>query len=73
MAEVYDRWHLSRPPADAEPCEAHSSKTQTVYPGTEHGTGKRWQVRYRDLSGKQCKEKLREEDCCRIPCRQGDD
>ncbi|MGW3924590.1 hypothetical protein [Streptomyces sp. NPDC005093] len=56
MAEVYDRWHLSRPPADADPCEVHSSKTQTVYPSTEHGTGKRWQARYRDLSGKQCKE-----------------
>ncbi|MFF3060022.1 tyrosine-type recombinase/integrase [Streptomyces sp. NPDC057909] len=56
MAEVYDRWHLSRPPADAELCEAHSSRTQTVYPSTDHGTGKRWQVRYRDLSGKQCKE-----------------
>ncbi|MFE0137753.1 tyrosine-type recombinase/integrase [Streptomyces sp. NPDC059037] len=56
MADVYDRWHLSRPPADAEPCEAHSTKTATVYPSTEHGVGKRWQVRYRDLSGKQCKE-----------------
>ncbi|MGW3143668.1 tyrosine-type recombinase/integrase [Streptomyces sp. NPDC001177] len=56
MAEVYDRWHLSRPPADAEPCEAHSSKTQRLYPSGDHGTGKRWQVRYRDLSGKQCKE-----------------
>lgn len=56
MAEVYDRWHLSRPPADAEPCEAHSTKTQKVYPSGDHGTGKRWQVRYRDLSGKQCKE-----------------
>ncbi|MEU6454273.1 site-specific integrase [Streptomyces sp. NPDC047065] len=56
MADVYDRWHLSRPPADAEPCEAHSTKTATLYPSTEHGVGKRWQVRYRDLSGKQCKE-----------------
>ncbi|WP_327395408.1 tyrosine-type recombinase/integrase [Streptomyces phaeochromogenes] len=27
-----------------------------MYPSTDHGTGKRWQVRYRDLSGKQCKE-----------------
>ncbi|MFE2100616.1 tyrosine-type recombinase/integrase [Streptomyces sp. NPDC059468] len=53
---MYDRWHLSRPPVDAQPCEAHSSKTQTLYPSTDHGTGKRWQVRYRDLSGKQCKE-----------------
>ncbi|MEV8312560.1 site-specific integrase [Streptomyces sp. NPDC059900] len=56
MADVYDRWHLSRPPADAEPCEAHSTKTATVYPSRDHGVGKRWQVRYRDLSGKQCKE-----------------
>ncbi|MFF8876648.1 tyrosine-type recombinase/integrase [Streptomyces flaveolus] len=56
MTDVYDRWHLSRPPVDAEPCEAHSTKTATLYPSTEHGVGKRWQVRYRDLSGKQCKE-----------------
>ncbi|MFE6172020.1 hypothetical protein [Streptomyces sp. NPDC056464] len=56
MADVYDRWHLSRPSADAEPCEAHSTKTATVYPSGEDGVGKRWQVRYRNLSGKQCKE-----------------
>ncbi|ATL27602.1 tyrosine-type recombinase/integrase [Streptomyces formicae] len=56
MADVYDRWHLSRPSADGKPCEAHSTKTATVYPSAEHGVGKRWQVRYRDLSGKQCKE-----------------
>ncbi|MFH8288417.1 tyrosine-type recombinase/integrase [Streptomyces sp. NPDC018059] len=56
MADVYDRWHLSRPTADVDPCEAHSTKTATVYPSAEHGVGKRWQVRYRDLSGKQCKE-----------------
>ena len=56
MADVYDRWHLSRPPADAEPCAVHSTKTQTVFPSAEHGVGQRWQVRYRDFSGKQCKE-----------------
>lgn len=56
MAKVYDRWHLSRPPADAEPCAEHSTKTKTVYAGASHGKGKRWQVRYRDPSGKQCKE-----------------
>jgi integrase len=56
MADVYDRWHLSRPSADAKPCGAHSTKTTTVYPSAAHGVGKRWQVRYRDLSGKQCKE-----------------
>ncbi|MFH8799691.1 tyrosine-type recombinase/integrase [Streptomyces sp. NPDC017936] len=56
MAKVYDRWHLSRPPADAEPCEEHSTKTKPVYASAEHGVGKRWQVRYRDLAGEQCKE-----------------
>lgn len=56
MAKVYDRWHLSRPPADAEPCEEHSTKTKTVHAGADHGNGKRWQVRYRDPDGKQCKE-----------------
>lgn len=56
MAKVYDRWHLSRPPADAERCEEHSTKTADVYSGADHGQGKRWQVRYRDQSGKQCKE-----------------
>ncbi|WP_419994759.1 tyrosine-type recombinase/integrase [Streptomyces boninensis] len=56
MAKVVDRWHLSRPPADAEPCEDHSTKTKTLIPSADHGTGKRWQVRYRDPSGEQRKE-----------------
>lgn len=56
MAKVYDRWHLSRPPADAEPCEEHSTKTKPVYPSASHGVGKRWQVRYRDPAGEQKKE-----------------
>ncbi|MGW2620354.1 tyrosine-type recombinase/integrase [Streptomyces sp. NPDC001500] len=56
MAEVYDRWHLSRPRKGAEPCTEHSSKTRTLAPSAEHGQGKRWQVRYRDVNGEQRKE-----------------
>ncbi|MFJ9858900.1 tyrosine recombinase XerC [Streptomyces albogriseolus] len=56
MAKVYDRWHLSRPPADAEPCEEHSTRTKPVYASGDHGVGKRWQVRYRDPAGEQKKE-----------------
>lgn len=56
MAEVYDRWHLSRPRKGAEPCTEHSSKTRTLVPSAEHGIGKRWQVRYRDADGEQRKE-----------------
>jgi integrase len=56
MAKVYDRWHLSRPQAGAEPCEEHSTKTKPVYASRGHGVGKRWQVRYRDPAGEQKKE-----------------
>lgn len=56
MAEVYDRWHLSRPRKGAEPCTEHSSKTRTLVPSAEHGMGKRWQVRYRNAEGEQRKE-----------------
>lgn len=56
MAEVYDRWHLSRPRASVEPCAEHSTKTRVLVPSIDHGKGKRWQVRWRDAGGKQCKE-----------------
>lgn len=56
MAEVYDRWHLSRPRRGAELCAEHSSKTRALVPSSEHGQGKRWQVRYRDADGQQRKE-----------------
>lgn len=56
MADVYDRWHLSRPKAGAEPCREHSTKTKPVYASADHLCGKRWQVRYRDPDGKQRKE-----------------
>ncbi|GAA3828972.1 tyrosine-type recombinase/integrase [Streptomyces chiangmaiensis] len=56
MADVYDRWHLSRPAADAETCAEHSSKTRALVPSVDHGKGKRWQVRWRDAAGEQKKE-----------------
>ncbi|MFH8587368.1 tyrosine-type recombinase/integrase [Streptomyces celluloflavus] len=56
MAEVYDRWHKSRPGKDDKQCTEHTSKTRKLAPSGEHGKGKRWQVRWRDGSGKQRKE-----------------
>ncbi|MGA4541332.1 tyrosine-type recombinase/integrase [Uniformispora flossi] len=55
MVQIYDRWHLSRPPDGAEPCREHSTKTKKLVPGSQHMKGKRWQVRYR-LNGEQPKE-----------------
>jgi integrase len=52
MVDIYDRWHLSRPKAGDTPCREHKGK----YRSSEHGVGKRWQLRYRDANGKQIKE-----------------
>ncbi len=51
MAEVYDRWHLSRALKSVTVCREHG-KPATA----DHGQGKRWQVRYRDADGRQRKE-----------------
>ncbi|MEU1908147.1 site-specific integrase [Streptomyces hygroscopicus] len=56
MAKVVDRWHLARPRADAEPCGEHRAAGQLLVPSSEHGVGKRWQVRYRTPAGEQKKE-----------------
>ena len=48
---VYDRWHKSQP-RPGEPVCAEHGKTPTA----EHGHGDRWQVRWRDDAGRQCKE-----------------
>lgn len=56
MAEVYDRWHKSRPGKDDKACPEHSSKTRELVPSSAHGKGKRWQVRWRDAGGDQRKE-----------------
>ncbi|OEV03823.1 integrase [Streptomyces nanshensis] len=56
MAKVVDLWHLSRPPADAEPCGEHQAKERVLVASAVHGRGKRWQVRYRDPAGEQRSE-----------------
>ena len=52
MANVYDRWHKTRPGRNDKECPDHKGKVA----GAEHGVGKRWQVRYRDPLGEQRKE-----------------
>ncbi|SRR5579875_641548 len=53
---VYDRWHKSHPrPAD-EPCAEHSRGKTRLYPTAQHMQGDRWQVRWRDDTGRQCKQ-----------------
>jgi integrase len=47
---VYDRWHKSRPGPDDPACREHG-KAATA----DHGNGDRWQVRWRDDTGRQCK------------------
>lgn len=58
MAAVYDRWHTKKPRIvngePVAPCK-HSTRATTLYPSTDHGKGDRWQVRWRDDTGKQCK------------------
>lgn len=53
MAQVVDRWHLSRPKKDATPCTEHIARSRKLFPSVDHGKGKRWQVRYRDANGEQ--------------------
>ncbi len=56
MAQVVDRWHLANPEVGAVTCREHSTKTRRLVASADHGKGKRWQVRYRDASGRQKKE-----------------
>ncbi|MER5839717.1 tyrosine-type recombinase/integrase [Streptomyces prasinus] len=53
---MYDRWHKSHPKPDETQCGEHKSRTRRMVPTSDHGIGKRWQVRYRDLDGHQRKE-----------------
>ena len=48
---VYDRWHKARPRPSEPLCREHG-KTPTG----DHGDGDRWQVRWRDEAGRQCKQ-----------------
>jgi integrase len=56
VTSVYDRWHKSRPQAGEQPCAEHSTKARAVVASSEHGVGKRWQVRWRDADGTPRKE-----------------
>jgi len=47
---VYDRWHKSRPFTGEPECAEHG-----LVPSADHGTGDRWQVRWRDDDGAQHK------------------
>lgn len=51
---VYDRWHRS-PLAGDEPCRCGTAR-RPLYPSADHRQGDRWQVRWRDENGKQCKK-----------------
>lgn len=52
---IYDRWHRTRPGHADEPCREHSRGRTKLYPTADHGTGDRWQVRWRDETGRQRK------------------
>ncbi|MFC4113412.1 site-specific integrase [Nonomuraea zeae] len=52
---VYDRWHKSHPRDGDKPCREHSRGKTMLYPTTDHLQGDRWQVRWRDGTGQQCK------------------
>ncbi|WP_328973033.1 tyrosine-type recombinase/integrase [Streptomyces sp. NBC_00239] len=53
---MYDRWHKSHPKPGEADCAEHRSRTRPMVPTADHGIGKRWQVRYRDLDQQQRKE-----------------
>ncbi|MFF8444779.1 tyrosine recombinase XerC [Streptomyces californicus] len=54
MATTEDRWHSQNPKnPDARICSEHSSRRAQLYPSSQHGTGKRWAVRWRDESRKE--------------------
>jgi integrase len=50
---VYDQWHRDPQPGD-KPCGC-GSRRRPLYPSSRHQTGRRWQVRWYDLEGRQRK------------------
>lgn len=59
---IYDRWHKTHPGPGDEPCREHSKGKTGLYPTTSHGTGDRWQVRWRDENGRQRKRNFARRD-----------
>jgi hypothetical protein len=52
---IYDRWHKTHLDPGDKPCGEHSRGKTRLYPNAEHLQGYRWQVRWRDEGGRQCK------------------
>jgi integrase len=50
---IYDRWHRTHPDPGDEPCAEHRRGRTKLYRTTSHGRGDRWQVRWRDETGRQ--------------------
>lgn len=63
---VYDRWHTAALTGDAQPCREHGKP-----PARGHGSGLRWQVRWRDDEGRQRKRSFARKDG-RDPSRHAD-
>ncbi|SNT36731.1 Site-specific recombinase XerD [Actinomadura meyerae] len=52
---VYDRWHTAKPRGDEQGKAMPRCREHKQFPSADHGKGDRWQVRWRDENGKQCK------------------
>jgi integrase len=52
---IYDRWHKTHPRPGDMPCASHSTGRTPLYMTAEHMKGDRWQVRWRNDNGEQCK------------------
>jgi integrase len=52
---VYDRWHTANPRTGPDGKPVSKCREHKQYPSTDHGKGDRWQVRWRDDAGNQCK------------------
>jgi integrase len=52
---VYDRWHTAKPRTEEHGNHVSRCREHKQYPSADHGKGDRWQVRWRDENGKQCK------------------
>jgi integrase len=59
---IYDRWHRSHPGQSDELCREHSRGKTKLYLTTDHRKGDRWQVRWRNENGKQCKRNFAKRD-----------
>lgn len=53
---VYDRWHTKKPRTNENGDPVERCREHRQYPSSDHGKGDRWQVRWRDENGRQCKE-----------------